>query len=174
MPNDRERRRRDTISTSPARPALRLAPAFCRQPSPPQSQHCQNHPTPEATAHHAKPPTYATKQTPYVDNRLNGQRSTPPTMHETRPNHDEPNKVHPETRQNRPSRKRNGPGKRRGQAQQLPYFQREERVAGWVARTRPLAEPLSPRGPQPVPRTLRALTPPLNGPPDSFVPVPGL
>ena len=31
------------------------------------------------------------------------------------------------------------------------------RVAGWVARTRPLAEPLSPRGPQPVLRSLRVL-----------------
>src|SRR5882672_536333 len=28
-------------------------------------------------------------------------------------------------------------------------------LAGWEARTRPLAEPLSPRGPQPVPQRLR-------------------
>jgi hypothetical protein len=31
----------------------------------------------------------------------------------------------------------------------------ELRVAGWVARTRPLSEPLSPRGPQPVLSKLR-------------------
>jgi hypothetical protein len=38
------------------------------------------------------------------------------------------------------------------------------RVAGWVARTRPLAEPLSPRGPQPVLRRLRGACETLNGP----------
>ena len=38
------------------------------------------------------------------------------------------------------------------------------RVAGWVARTRPLAEPLSPRGPQPVLRRLRGVCGALNGP----------
>src|ERR1700688_2229590 len=37
-------------------------------------------------------------------------------------------------------------------------------LAGWVARTRPLAEPLSPRGPQPVLRTLRVGCVRLNGP----------
>ena len=29
-------------------------------------------------------------------------------------------------------------------------FARWDVVVGWVARTRPLAEPLSPRGPQPI------------------------
>jgi len=38
------------------------------------------------------------------------------------------------------------------------------RVAGWVARTRLLAEPLSPRGPQPVLRSLRVECEWLNGP----------
>jgi len=33
----------------------------------------------------------------------------------------------------------------------------EKETSGLVARTRPLAEPLSPRGPQPVPRRLRHL-----------------
>ena len=41
-----------------------------------------------------------------------------------------------------------------------------EKLAGWVARTRPLAEPLSPRGPQPVPRRLQTGPAPLNGPPE--------
>ena len=40
----------------------------------------------------------------------------------------------------------------------------EERKAGWVARTRLLAEPLSPRGPQPVLERLRAGCGALNGP----------
>jgi len=40
----------------------------------------------------------------------------------------------------------------------------EKRVAGWVARTRLLAEPLSPRGPQPVLRSLRVACGALNGP----------
>src|SRR5689334_15829483 len=40
----------------------------------------------------------------------------------------------------------------------------EENLAGWVARTRPLAEPLSPRGPQPVPVTLGSPPVCLNGP----------
>ena len=35
--------------------------------------------------------------------------------------------------------------------------------AGWVARTRPLSEPLSPRGPQPVLSTLRGCFVPPNG-----------
>ena len=38
------------------------------------------------------------------------------------------------------------------------------RMAGWVARTRLLAEPLSPRGPQPVLRSLRVECEWLNGP----------
>jgi hypothetical protein len=38
------------------------------------------------------------------------------------------------------------------------------RMAGWVARTRLLAEPLSPRGPQPVLRSLRVACEALNGP----------
>jgi len=38
-----------------------------------------------------------------------------------------------------------------------------EEMAGWVARTRPLAEPLSPRGPQPVPQRLRTFIAPHNG-----------
>jgi|ERR1700674_3352 len=42
----------------------------------------------------------------------------------------------------------------------------KEKLAGWVARTRPLAEPLSPRGPQPVPRRLQTGPAPLNGPPE--------
>ena len=44
-------------------------------------------------------------------------------------------------------------------------FQREakKKLAGWVARTRPLAEPLSPRGPQPVLRSLRTPIARLNG-----------
>jgi hypothetical protein len=41
-----------------------------------------------------------------------------------------------------------------------------EKLAGWVARTRPLAEPLSPRGPQPVLRSLRCDPEALNGPPE--------
>src|ERR1700674_3976810 len=42
----------------------------------------------------------------------------------------------------------------------------KEKLAGWVARTRPPAEPLSPRGPQPVPRRLQTGPAPLNGPPE--------
>jgi hypothetical protein len=40
------------------------------------------------------------------------------------------------------------------------------KVAGWEARTRPLAEPLSPRGPQPVPQRLRTCVEGLNGSPE--------
>ncbi len=40
---------------------------------------------------------------------------------------------------------------------------RSGKKAGWVARTRPLAEPLSPRGPQPVLQTLRGFFERLNG-----------
>jgi hypothetical protein len=43
---------------------------------------------------------------------------------------------------------------------------RSLKKAGWVARTRLLAEPLSPRGPQPVLQTLRMLTGGLNGSPE--------
>jgi hypothetical protein len=39
-------------------------------------------------------------------------------------------------------------------------------MAGWEARTRPLAEPLSPRGPQPVPQRLRTCIASLNGSPE--------
>jgi hypothetical protein len=46
-------------------------------------------------------------------------------------------------------------------------------MAGWVARTRPLAEPLSPRGPQPVLRTLRVASALANGPPEPPVGVRG-
>jgi len=42
-------------------------------------------------------------------------------------------------------------------------WEAEKKVAGWVARTRPLAEPLSPRGPQPVLQRLRTLLVRLNG-----------
>jgi hypothetical protein len=49
----------------------------------------------------------------------------------------------------------------------------KEKLAGWVARTRPLAEPLSPRGPQPVPRRLQTGPAPLNGPPEPPNAVPG-
>src|ERR1700722_18102004 len=45
-----------------------------------------------------------------------------------------------------------------------PLQETENSVAGWVARTRLLAEPLSPRGPQPVLRSLRAACGALNGP----------
>jgi hypothetical protein len=51
---------------------------------------------------------------------------------------------------------------------------RKMKVAGWEARTRLLAEPLSPRGPQPVLQRLRRSVEGLNGsaePPDG---VPGL
>ena len=41
-----------------------------------------------------------------------------------------------------------------------------KKMAGWVARTRPLAEPLSPRGPQPVLRSLRGGCAALNGSPE--------
>src|SRR6266849_8032480 len=43
---------------------------------------------------------------------------------------------------------------------------KQEKLAGWVARTRPLAEPLSPRGPQPVLRKLLSLYVSPNGPPE--------
>jgi len=43
---------------------------------------------------------------------------------------------------------------------------RKKKVAGWVARTRPLAEPLSPRGPQPVPQRLRTRVARNNGSPE--------
>jgi hypothetical protein len=43
---------------------------------------------------------------------------------------------------------------------------RKKKVAGWVARTRPLAEPLSPRGPQPVPQRLRTSIARNNGSPE--------
>ncbi len=46
--------------------------------------------------------------------------------------------------------------------------------AGWVARTRPLAEPLSPRGPQPVLKTLRLCIACLNGSAEPLDGVPGL
>ena len=46
--------------------------------------------------------------------------------------------------------------------------------AGWVARTRPLAEPLSPRGPQPVLQTLRIRIARLNGSAEPLDGVPGL
>ena len=45
----------------------------------------------------------------------------------------------------------------------LNCMRSKKKVAGWVARTRPLAEPLSPRGPQPVLRRLRTLIADLNG-----------
>jgi hypothetical protein len=48
------------------------------------------------------------------------------------------------------------------------------KMAGWVARTRPLAEPLSPRGPQPVPQRLRICTARYNGSPEPLNGVPGL
>ena len=50
----------------------------------------------------------------------------------------------------------------------------KRRVAGWVARTRPLAEPLSPRGPQPVLQRLRTALNGLNGSPEPLGGVPGL
>ena len=49
-----------------------------------------------------------------------------------------------------------------------------EKKAGWVARTRPLAEPLSPRGPQPVLQTLRGFFERLNGSREPQDRVPGL
>jgi hypothetical protein len=48
------------------------------------------------------------------------------------------------------------------------------KLAGWVARTRPLAEPLSPRGPQPVLKRLRTCFEGLNGSPEPPGGVPGL
>jgi len=45
------------------------------------------------------------------------------------------------------------PGRRMGWERKIL---RGEEQAGWVARTRLLAEPLSPRGPQPVERLYRA------------------
>ncbi len=50
---------------------------------------------------------------------------------------------------------------------------RDLNKAGWVARTRPLAEPLSPRGPQPVPRRLRMSMKGLNGSAEPLDRVPG-
>ena len=50
----------------------------------------------------------------------------------------------------------------------------KKKVAGWVARTRPLAEPLSPRGPQPVPKRLRMPIARLNGSAEPLDGVPGL
>ena len=47
-----------------------------------------------------------------------------------------------------------------------------KRLAGWVARTRPLAEPLSPRGPQPVLNKLQTRPVRLNGPADPPAAVP--
>jgi hypothetical protein len=49
---------------------------------------------------------------------------------------------------------------------------REGKKAGWVARTRPLAEPLSPRGPQPVLDKLQTGYEALNGPGDPPAAVP--
>jgi len=49
----------------------------------------------------------------------------------------------------------------------------EKNLAGWVARTRPLSRPLSPRGPQPVLRTLRVRTAKANGPPEPLAGVRG-
>ena len=46
-------------------------------------------------------------------------------------------------------------------------------MAGWVARTRPLAEPLSPRGPQPTEAILEAIERLLNGPMAPKKAVPG-
>ena len=48
------------------------------------------------------------------------------------------------------------------------------KVAGWVARTRPLAESLSPRGSQPVLQTLETRSCSLNGSPEPLGGVPGL
>jgi hypothetical protein len=48
----------------------------------------------------------------------------------------------------------------------------KEKLAGWVARTRPLAEPLSPRGPQPVLRRLRTRIARHNGPAEPLDGVP--
>jgi hypothetical protein len=48
----------------------------------------------------------------------------------------------------------------------------QEKLAGWVARTRPLAEPLSPRGPQPVLSKLQIGYVWLNGPPGPAKAVP--
>lgn len=48
----------------------------------------------------------------------------------------------------------------------------KEAKAGWVARTRRLAEPLSPRGPQPVFLRVRACFVGLNGPPEPHSEVP--
>jgi hypothetical protein len=46
------------------------------------------------------------------------------------------------------------------------WWKAGKRVAGWEARTRLLAEPLSPRGPQPVLQTLRTFIGGLNGSPE--------
>ncbi len=50
----------------------------------------------------------------------------------------------------------------------------EGQLAGWVARTRPLAGPLSPRGPQPVLQRLRTCFQSLNGSAEPRNRVPGL
>ncbi len=51
---------------------------------------------------------------------------------------------------------------------------KKKNQAGWVARTRPLAEPLSPRGPQPVLRRLRTCIGSDNGSAEPLDRVPGL
>ena len=48
------------------------------------------------------------------------------------------------------------------------------KLAGWVARTRPLTGPLSPRGPQPVLSKLQTAFARLNGPADPAKAVPSL
>src|SRR6266478_296882 len=53
-----------------------------------------------------------------------------------------------------------------GGAERWREEERERKLAGWEARTRPLAGPLSPRGPQPVPQKLRDGPAGLNGPPE--------
>jgi hypothetical protein len=50
---------------------------------------------------------------------------------------------------------------------------KQRRLAGWVARTRPLAEPLSPRGPQPVLSKLQSPIVRLNGSTGPPTAVPG-
>jgi len=51
--------------------------------------------------------------------------------------------------------------------------ERSQNLAGWVSRTRPLAEPLSPRGPQPVVSKLRERRVRLNGPQEPKIEVLG-
>src|ERR1700730_11008578 len=58
-------------------------------------------------------------------------------------------------------------GARKNAGRAARHGLRGKNLAGWVARTRPLAEPLSPRGPQPVLHTLGNLGAWLNGPPDT-------